>query len=435
MKRKFLSLLLACALLLGVLPLGASAARPFRDVPENSWYWAAVSYASRNGLMNGKENGNFAPNASLLRAELCQILYNMEGRPAAGGSAFQDVSAGDWFAAPVNWAHGEGIVSGTGEGRFSPGRAVTREDMVRILFNYAQYKGYDTSGRADLSPFADQGRVAEYAYTAVQWAVSEGILSGDGAAISPKGTASRAQAASVLAKFYQKLTGIQPEMMDLSPSALPTSLNEFLQRFSATFTSPVVEGAPGYEDGLYYHREYDASHPLVGDPNIMSNLLNVLPCVDFLDYPGPRPQMNVGDNPLGLKGAPQHSLFDGPSADWVATHIFNVSPQDLPVLVAQGEAAESFLRLEGDDGSYTYYVPSGGIGGTGYWQVEFVKAQSDGTNYRVVFRLRTGYTMSGSQVEWIRSDTYYAELEDKILDGRHYWSLHRHTAAIPEDMR
>ncbi len=214
--KKCLSMLVAICLLATSLPLSAvAAALPFRDVPTTAWYLEGVQYVYDEEIMSGKSNTTFEPEANLQRAEMCQILYNLEGKPAVRGSYFGDVSRSDWYFNAVNWAYEEEIVSGVGNNRFDPESSVTREQMVRILFNYAQYKGYDTSDRASLSRFTDAGRISSYAYSAVQWAVGQGILSGtSNTTVSPSGTAIRAQVATVLMKFMK---GLQPEEPDTEP--------------------------------------------------------------------------------------------------------------------------------------------------------------------------------------------------------------------------
>lgn len=206
--KRLLSLLLACCLILASFPLSASAAYlPFSDVASNAWYRNAVEYVYQHGVMNGKSRVAFEPESNLLRAEMCQILYNLEGQSEVRGSYFWDVSRSDWYFEAVNWAFEKGIVSGKDRGNFDPESPVTREQMVRILFNYAEYMGYDTSSRASLSRYVDASRISSYAVSSVQWAVSQGILSGTSqTAISPTGTAIRAQVASVLMKFLENLS-------------------------------------------------------------------------------------------------------------------------------------------------------------------------------------------------------------------------------------
>ncbi len=205
MKKKLLSLLLVCTLVLGMVPGAALAAEtesPFTDVKTTDWFFDAVQYAYDHNLMSGTGNNHFSPSETTTRGMMVTILHNMEGKPAAGSPAFTDVPAGEWYAAPVAWASAHGIVSGYGNGRFGPNDPITREQMVVMLRNYAEYKEYETSDTVDLSQYADTAAISDYAYASIQWAVGEGIISGVTATtIQPQGDATRAQMAQVLMAF------------------------------------------------------------------------------------------------------------------------------------------------------------------------------------------------------------------------------------------
>lgn len=184
----------------GDTPLGGA---PFTDVPEDAWYKEAVDYVYANGLMSGTSATTFAPSTQLSRAMMVQILYNLEEQPVVTESAaFTDVAADVWYAGAVNWAAGEGIVSGYGNGRFGPDDLITREQMANMLYYYAQYKGYDVSASGELSSFTDGASTSSWAAEAVQWAVGSGLLSGKGSGVlDPRGTATRAEAASIFMRF------------------------------------------------------------------------------------------------------------------------------------------------------------------------------------------------------------------------------------------
>ena len=183
-----------------------SAGTGFADVPAGAWYYADVMYAAENGIMNGVGGNMFDPDASLTRAMLVQILYNMENRPEAAASGFADVSADDWFAGAVGWADSNGIVSGYSETVFAPADNVTREQMAAILYRYAEFKGYDISAAADLSGFADSYEVSEWAADAMSWANAEGLINGmSDTELAPNGDATRAQTAAVIRRFCENI--------------------------------------------------------------------------------------------------------------------------------------------------------------------------------------------------------------------------------------
>lgn len=179
---------------------------PFADVASGDWYYAAVQYAYDNGLMAGTSAAAFSPDLAVTRGMMVTILYSLEGTPEAASAGFTDVADGQWYAAAVNWAASNGIVSGYGDGVFGPNDTITREQMAAILYRYAQYKGCDVTASADLSGYADVDQISSYALTAMQWANAEGLISGTSAtALSPDGPATRAQAAAIFMQFCENV--------------------------------------------------------------------------------------------------------------------------------------------------------------------------------------------------------------------------------------
>ena len=178
---------------------------PFTDVASDAWYAQAAAYVYRQGLMSGTAQDRFSPDLTTNRAMLVTILYRLAGSPAVdGGSAFTDVSGGDWFASGVAWASANGIVTGYGDGRFGPNDPITREQMAAILYRYAGFAGQSTAGRADLSGYTDAGQVSPYAAEAMGWAVDRGLITGVSAGtLAPGGSATRAQVATILMRFCQ----------------------------------------------------------------------------------------------------------------------------------------------------------------------------------------------------------------------------------------
>ncbi len=165
----------------------------FVDVSTGDWFYDAVNYVCSNGLMNGTGNGAFSPNATTTtRGMIVTILARMEG---------VDTSKGDvWYEAGRQWAMENGISDGTNmDGQ------ITREQLAAMLYRYAMYKGYDVSVRADLHGFTDRELVSDWAMDAMQWAVGTGLVQGDGNCLNPNGTATRAQAATMLMRFEEKL--------------------------------------------------------------------------------------------------------------------------------------------------------------------------------------------------------------------------------------
>ena len=176
----------------------------YRDVDTSAWYHEAVDYVLVNGLMSGYGNGVFGPNDHLSRAQLCQILYNKEGRPAVtGSSVFIDITDGAWYSGAVTWAAENGIVDGYGNGLFGPEDNITREQLAAILYRYARAKGYDVSVGEDTNilSYTDALEISEYAIPAMQWACGAGIIQGNGGYLNPQGDATRAEIATMLMRF------------------------------------------------------------------------------------------------------------------------------------------------------------------------------------------------------------------------------------------
>lgn len=174
----------------------------FTDVPANHWAQAAIQYVYDNGLMTGISDSEFAPEATTTRAMIVSMLARMENVTSAADAGFSDVAADDWYATAVNWAAANGIVNGISDDTFAPNDPITRDQLAAMLMNYAQWKGQDTSARADLSGYSDAP--STWASEAVQWAVAEGLLAGvTDDELQPQGQATRAQVAAIMQRFLE----------------------------------------------------------------------------------------------------------------------------------------------------------------------------------------------------------------------------------------
>lgn len=164
---------------------------PFTDVSANNWFYDGVKYAYENGLMNGTSSNAFSPNANTTRGMIVTILARVEGVNTNGTP---------WYVAGQKWAMDNGISDGTN----MPG-VITREQLATILYRYAKQKGYDVSKSAALTAFSDADKVSGYAAEAMQWAVAEGLLQGSNGELDPQGSATRAQVATILMRFMEKI--------------------------------------------------------------------------------------------------------------------------------------------------------------------------------------------------------------------------------------
>ena len=171
---------------------------PFEDVGESDWYTAAVEYMYRQDIMTGTSATTFEPNTPLSRAMVAQILYNLEGQPAvAGESTFAD-EIGHWAANAIAWAQENGVVNGYEDNTFRPNKAVTREELAQMLYNYAQYKEILLPAVGDLSKFSDGDKVSSWAQTAMKWATGLQVINGyEDNTLRPGGNTTRAEAATM----------------------------------------------------------------------------------------------------------------------------------------------------------------------------------------------------------------------------------------------
>ena len=179
----------------------------FSDASASAWYHDGVHWALENGVMNGVGNGKFAPNDTTTRAQVVTMLWRLEGSPAyVGMSEFSDVDNEEWYGPAIRWASAEGIVNGY-DGKFAPNDPVTREQLVTILYRYAQYKKLDVSVGEDTNilSYDDAFDVSEWAIPAMQWACGSGIVNGidkDGKLVlAPADSSTRAVVATMLWRF------------------------------------------------------------------------------------------------------------------------------------------------------------------------------------------------------------------------------------------
>ena len=195
-----------------VIPAGGCPSAGFTDVPgEDNWAHAGIDYCIANGLMSGIGNDLFGPKLTTTRAQIVQILYNLEGEPKVSGKTpFTDLT-NDWYQDAVLWAYQTGVVAGTSSTTFEPDRPVTREQIAVILMEYTSrvlgLKNLCTP--ADLSRYPDAGSVSDWAKNAMADAVALGLISGASnggqTLLEPQGSATREQVATILMEFCKNV--------------------------------------------------------------------------------------------------------------------------------------------------------------------------------------------------------------------------------------
>ena len=202
---------------IGILRYVEPGEGPFADVLRKNWFSEAVEYCYDNGLMNGVGVARFNPSGSATRAMLVQVLYNYAGQKPESDYGFTDVEQGRWYTDAINWAAENGIVNGTGDTTFSPNKNITREQIVTILYRFAEKNGMDVSARDTLEAFPDAASVSRWATDAMQWAVDIDLITGKSGKLVPNGIASRAEIATILMRFTKMLE----EAEALTPIVVP----------------------------------------------------------------------------------------------------------------------------------------------------------------------------------------------------------------------
>ena len=183
----------------------------FTDVTKN-WAYPGIQYCVTHGIMGGMGDGTFAPTGTTTRAQIVQILYNLEGTPAVSGTTpFTDLTA-NWYKPAILWAYQNNVVAGKSPTTFDPEGPVTREQIAVILTEYMfnVLKMNRTWTPADLSTFPDGAQVSGWAKEAMQDAVALGLINGtkapDGLVyLDPQGSAARQQVATILMNFCQNV--------------------------------------------------------------------------------------------------------------------------------------------------------------------------------------------------------------------------------------
>lgn len=182
---------------------------PFTDVAFNTWYFEAVRYTNQAGLLVGTTETTFGPNVPLTRGMLVTILWRMMGRPAAQQNVtayYSDVNAKMYYAEPIAWATELEVAAGMGGGKFCPEEKVTREQLACYLYRYQKLAlGGDVSASENLQGWSDYSQISSWSKEALAWATAEGLLVGSGGKLDPKGSATRAQVASVLMRFDRSI--------------------------------------------------------------------------------------------------------------------------------------------------------------------------------------------------------------------------------------
>ena len=175
---------------------------PFGDVSTSVYYYEAVKWAQEKGITGGIGNGLFGPNQPCTRAQIVTFLWRAAGSPVVNYAMnMSDVPEGSYYAEAVRWALSEGITTGTTENTFSPDSECTRAQAVAFLFRYAASEAVTLQEL--VSGFSDADSVPGYALPAMNWALAEEIVQGNGSKLMPNDSCTRAQIVTFLFRAYQ----------------------------------------------------------------------------------------------------------------------------------------------------------------------------------------------------------------------------------------
>ena len=161
---------------------------PFTDVAANAWYYDAVGYANANGLMGGTSATTFAPNGAMNRSMVWTVIARLAGQTISGANWAEDAKA---------WAVAQGVSDGT-----NPDGNVTREELVTMLYRYIGSPVMNVPELGLINSYPDAASVSDWAQDAFAWALSRGIIDGRDGKLASGESVTRAEAATILARFH-----------------------------------------------------------------------------------------------------------------------------------------------------------------------------------------------------------------------------------------
>lgn len=210
MKRKILCLLLVLCMIFSMSSIVHATDSVFTDVDSDSWYAKEVKYVFENGIMNGVSDDLFDAKGNVTRAMVWTTIARQDG--------IDTTESDPWWLVGQQWAIDNGISDGT-----MADKNTTREQFITMLYRYAKFKGYDVniSEDSDISSFSDASLVSEWAFDAMRWACSEGLVNGIEGKLLPKDPISRAQQAVVLYRYAEESTNeekTEPKPEVVTPS-------------------------------------------------------------------------------------------------------------------------------------------------------------------------------------------------------------------------
>lgn len=181
----------------------------FKDVSKDDWFYEYVKEAYDKGLISGIDESHFGPYLITTRGMIATLVHRVEGVPYTEfKSIYPDVYENRYYTDGVHWGTEHDVLWGYGNGLYGPEDLVTREQLVSILYRYANYKGLDTSIKGDLSAFTDADNITGYALPGMKWAVANGLIAGRTSdTLEPTAYATRAEVLTIFVKIHRLIYG------------------------------------------------------------------------------------------------------------------------------------------------------------------------------------------------------------------------------------
>ncbi|MFH1284609.1 MAG: S-layer homology domain-containing protein [Candidatus Peregrinibacteria bacterium] len=170
----------------------------FSDVPENSLYFAAISYLASEGIVNGYSDGTFRPDQVVSRVEALKFIFEgIKEILSSGNIPFPDVSVSEWYGKYLYTAYNKGVVDGYPDGTFRPTNTVNKAEFYKILFNGM---GVDVNPNVTAAPFSDVSKDAWFA-PYVAYAKQLGIIDSNIKELHPENGMTRGEVAYAIYKL------------------------------------------------------------------------------------------------------------------------------------------------------------------------------------------------------------------------------------------
>ena len=183
-------------------------ATQYNDVDKEAWYSENIQYVTNKGIMSGTTEGNFEPDTYMTRSMFVSILYRLTDNKSVDTEvSFIDVDKDSWYYEPLRWAYSRAIIFGEDDLTFGPEEAITREQMITLLYRFVRNDSYDIVSMVEINDlkiknFEDFDEISsDEAVKAVEWAYLSGLVQGNENMILPKSKITRAEVAAIMERF------------------------------------------------------------------------------------------------------------------------------------------------------------------------------------------------------------------------------------------